>query len=79
MTSERPLEIAARACAQEIETRYEPQRLATAPSGADPYSAWLARRELERERDSSRQVRWVYRPPGTPAAPERQVERAGVA
>jgi hypothetical protein len=42
------------------ESRHEPQTFgATVPD--DPYTAWLARREAEQERQGT-DVRWVMRP-----------------
>ena len=47
------------------ESRYEPQTfgVATATAAdADPYAAWLERREAELEREDHPRVRWVFRP-----------------
>ena len=58
-------------------TRYEPQTLEPRAEGAtDPYEAWRAKREAERERSRVQAVRWVYRQRGTAAAP---VEREATA
>ena len=40
-----------------------------AQAASDPYEAWRARREAERERSQVEAVRWVYRQRGTAAAP----------
>jgi hypothetical protein len=52
-------------------TRYEPETLSARKPPADPYEAWRAQREAERERDRTQveAVRWVQRHRGTAAAP----------
>jgi len=59
-------------------TRYEPETLSAQKPPADPYEAWRARREAERERDRARveTVRWVQRQRGTAAAPTAEAAAA---
>jgi hypothetical protein len=46
---------------EQAECRYEPETFgAVVPT--DPYTAWLAQREAEREREAQGSVRWVVRP-----------------
>jgi hypothetical protein len=56
---------------EDAPTRYEPQTLAASAPAGDPYEAWRARREAERERERTQlaAVRWVYRQRGTAATP----------
>jgi hypothetical protein len=59
-------------------TRYEPQTLSDPKPTADPYEAWRAQREAERERDRTQvdAVRWVQRQRGTAAAPTKEAAAA---
>jgi hypothetical protein len=59
-------------------TRYEPQTLAAQKAPADPYEAWRAQREAERDRDRMQvdAVRWVQRQRGTAAAPTKEAAAA---
>jgi hypothetical protein len=42
------------------ESRHEPEAFGTRSVPADPYTAWLERRQADREREDP--VRWVMRP-----------------
>ena len=55
--------------AEDAPTRYEPQTLTASAPAADPYEAWRAKRDAERERSQVEAVRWVYRQRGTAADP----------
>ena len=56
-------------------TRYEPQTLSTQKTTADPYEAWRAQREAERQTQVEA-VRWVQRQRGTAAAPTKEAAAA---
>jgi hypothetical protein len=45
----------------ETSSRHEPETLSTRFIPTDPYTAWLAQRDAERERDEYQPVRWVRR------------------
>jgi hypothetical protein len=46
----------------EMTSRHEPQALTERVFPRDPYVAWLALREEERQREAGGSVRWVHRP-----------------
>ena len=55
------LSIAVTECApHQTECRHEPETFGACIVPPDPYTAWLERRESDRERQGS--VRWVVRP-----------------
>jgi len=61
---------------EDAPTRYEPQTLAARGPAGDPYEAWRAEREAERERAQVNAVRWVYRQRGTGATPTKEAAAA---
>jgi hypothetical protein len=56
--------------ADDAPTRYEPQTISTGARATDPYEAWRAERDAERERSQIEAVRWVYRQRGTAVDPD---------
>jgi hypothetical protein len=44
------------------DSHHEPETFGTCNIPADPYTAWLEQREVERDREDHAQVRWVVRP-----------------
>jgi hypothetical protein len=46
---------------EEALSRHEPQALTERVFPRDPYIAWLAQREEEREREADAPIRWVHR------------------
>jgi len=72
-------ELAVRTDCEELETRFEPESLASRTRAADPYEAWLARQEAEHEQLERPEIRWVYRHQPAPrrlACSERAGEEA---
>ena len=57
------LSIAVTECARDqTECRHEPETFGACIVPPDPYTAWLDRRESDRERREQGSVRWVVRP-----------------